>query len=267
MDPSLFTTEAAVALITLTVLEIVLGIDNVIFIAILAGKLPPEQQRRARTIGLMLAMVQRILFLLVIGWIMHLDKTVLFELPDGLVQALVPEESHEDAYAKAAAITIKDVIIALGGVFLLFKAVREIHDKLEGPEPKASTARRAASTFASVLVQIMVLDMVFSIDSVLTAVGLTKHIEIMIAAVIVSVLIMIAFSGAIARFVEKHPTMKMLALAILVTIGVLLIAEGFAVHIPRGYLYFAMAFAFAVEMLNIKVRTARNHSASSAPPR
>ena len=144
MDLAFFTPEAAVALVTLTVLEIVLGIDNVIFIAILAGKLPPEQQKKARTIGLLLAMVQRILFLMLIGWILHLDKTVLFELPDGLVQALVPDESTEEAIAKASAFTVKDVIIALGGVFLLFKAVREIHDKLEGPEPKASTARRSA---------------------------------------------------------------------------------------------------------------------------
>ncbi|MCA9294764.1 MAG: TerC family protein [Phycisphaerales bacterium] len=252
MDPTLFTPTAAVALVTLTILEIVLGIDNVIFIAILAGKLPESQQRRARTIGLLLAMVQRILLLLVITWLLRLERIVLFHVPWG--ESHGPAHEIEQAATNGTPVSIKDLIIALGGLFLIFKATREIHDKLEGPEPAQTTARRAAATFGAVLVQIMLLDIVFSIDSVLTAVGLTKHIEIMIAAVVISVIIMIAFSGAVARFVEKHPTMKMLALAILLTIGVLLLAEGFGIEVPRGYLYFAMAFAFGVEMLNIKVR-------------
>ncbi len=261
MDPALFTPAAFVALFTLTVLEIVLGIDNVIFIAILAGKLPPEQQKRARTIGLLLAMAQRIVFLFAITWLMRLEQIVLFHVPWGEPHT----EPALEQVGTGTPVSIKDVIIALGGMFLIFKATHEIHDKLEEPPKAERTENRAKATFGAVLMQIILLDAVFSIDSVLTAVGLTEHIEIMITAVVISVIIMIAFSGGIAKFVEKHPTMKMLALAILVTIGVLLIGDAFGAEIPRGYLYFAMAFAFGVEMLNIKVRGKRKKNHRRAP--
>jgi predicted tellurium resistance membrane protein TerC len=224
--------QAWLALATLTSLEIVLGVDNVIFISILVGKLRPEQQNRARLIGLTLAMVMRILLLLSLSWVMRLT-TPLFSL-----------FGH--------GISGRDLILLIGGLFLLAKATHEIHDKLEGEEGHASA--RVHASYWSVLVQIMLLDIVFSLDSVITAIGMANQVSIMVIAVVVAVLFMMVFSGKISDFVHQHPTVKMLALSFLLLIGVMLIADGFGRHIPKGYLYFAMAFSVFVEMLNIKMR-------------
>jgi len=268
MLEALMTPDAIAALVTLTALEIVLGIDNIIFIAILSGKLPAHQQHKARQIGLLLAMVQRILFLLVIGWIMKLDSVHLFNwgavVPDWL--ASPPPVPSPEALAEAAAhgtntghevgdqiLTIKELILLVGGIFLMIKSVLEIHHKIEG-DPEKEMKDRPAASFNSIIIQILMLDIVFSIDSVLTAVGITQIVPVMIIAVVVSVIVMMVAAGPIANFVNKHPTVKMLALAILLMIGMLLVAEGLEFHFPRGYLYFAMAFAFVVEMLNIRAK-------------
>jgi predicted tellurium resistance membrane protein TerC len=229
--------DAWIGLVTLTVLEIVLGIDNVIFLSILAQKLPAEQQGKARQLGLMLALGMRILLLLSLSWVMRLTSP-LFTVPG------VPK-----AYGE---ISGRDLILLLGGLFLIAKSVREIHEKLEGQEGHVS--RRVAPSFAAVLIQIMLLDVVFSLDSVITAVGMVDDIPVMIAAVIIAVLFMLVFAKAVGDFVAKHPTVKILALSFLVLIGVNLVAEGAGQHIPKGYTYFAMAFAFLVEMLNLRVR-------------
>jgi predicted tellurium resistance membrane protein TerC len=223
--------ELAVAFITLCVLEIVLGIDNVIFISILAGKLPPEQQPKARFIGLSLAMITRVLLLLSIVWMAR------------LTHPLFTIFQHE--------VSGRDLILLAGGIFLVWKSTQEIHQKLEGAEAHGSA--RAAS-FQGVIIQIILLDIVFSLDSVITAVGMVNNIPIMIAAVIIAVIFMMFFSGPISGFVERHPTVKMLALSFLLLIGVVLIADGLGQHISKGYIYFAMAFSVFVEMLNIKTR-------------
>lgn len=222
-----------IALITLTALEIVLSIDNIIFITILAGKLPAQQRARARTVGLSLALIGRILLLLSIVWVMS------------LTQPLVT--------IRGFAVSERDIILILGGLFLIAKSVDEIHAKIEGKEEHHAAAKGRV-TFGSVIGQILLLDIVFSLDSVITAVGMAKDVPVMIAAVVIAILIMLAASGPISDFVERHPTIKMLALAFLVLIGVNLLAEGFHQHIERGYTYFAMAFAVAVEMLNLRVR-------------
>ena len=227
--------EGLVAFLTLAALEIVLGIDNIVFIAILSGKLPPEKRKRVRVIGLLGAMVMRILLLLAITWIMRLDRNVLFTLP-----------------VLNDPITGKDLVLILGGLFLLAKATFEIHDKLEAGDESA--AGRTARSVAVAVVQIMLIDLVFSIDSVITAVGMAKHVEVMIAAVIASVLVMLAFSGPICAFIEKHPTIKILALAFLLLIGLMLMVEGLGQHVSKGYIYFAMGFSLFVEMLNIRLR-------------
>jgi len=224
--------ESLIALLTLTVLEIVLGIDNIIFISILSGKLPKEQQNKARLTGLALAMISRILLLFSIVWIMKLT------LP--LFTILGQEISG------------KDIILIGGGLFLIGKSTFEIHDKLEGGEDHKSG--RAVKSFASVIIQIMLLDIVFSLDSVITAVGMARELIIMVLAVIIAVGVMMVSSKSISVFVEKHPTVKMLALSFLLLIGVSLIAEGFEQHIPKGYIYFAMAFSVFVEMLNLKMK-------------
>ncbi|HEY0671197.1 MAG TPA: TerC family protein [Longimicrobiales bacterium] len=224
--------SAWIAFATLTLLEIVLGIDNVVFISILAGKLPKAQREKARIIGLSLAMIMRILLLFLLTWIVRLTQP-LFEV--------VGQE-----------ISGRDLILIIGGLFLLFKSTHEIHDNLEGEHGQKSA--KVAATMGSVLVQIMLLDIVFSLDSVITAVGMVDEIAIMIAAVVVSIGFMLLFSGHIARFVDKHPTIKMLALAFLILIGVTLIAEGLGQHISKGYIYFAMAFSVGVEILNLKMR-------------
>jgi predicted tellurium resistance membrane protein TerC len=224
--------QAWIAFLTLAALEIVLGIDNIVFISILVGKLPPHQQAGAYRVGLGLAMVMRILLLLSLSWIMGLTAP-LFTLP-----------------LAGRPITGRDLVLIVGGLFLVAKSTHEIHDKLEGHEGGKSA--RVAASYGAVLVQIMVLDIVFSLDSVITAVGMVRQVGIMISAVVAAVLVMMVFARAIGDFVQRRPTIKMLALAFLLAIGVMLIADGFGHHVPRGYLYFAMAFSLFVEMLNLK---------------
>jgi len=237
--------EAATALATLTALEIVLGIDNIVFISILTGKLPEQQRARARFLGLSVAMISRILLLLTIGWVMKLKK-VLFTIPQNFILG----EPHD--------VTGKDLVLLVGGLFLIVKATKEIHHKIDGGEsaagehPDPARHLRSAS-LAGVVTQIMLIDIVFSLDSVITAVGMAKEIWIMVAAVIIAVCTMMLLAGRISRFVEHHPTIKMLALAFLLLIGVMLVAESIGEHIPKGYVYFAMAFSLAVEVLNIRV--------------
>jgi predicted tellurium resistance membrane protein TerC len=230
LDPQIW-----VSLLTLTALEIVLGIDNIIFISILAGKLPAEQQARARKLGLSLALITRILLLCSITWLMKLT-TDLFTLP-------VLNEG----------ISGKDLILLVGGLFLIGKSVIEVHEKLEGAEGHANPVGRGAQ-FARVIVQILLLDIVFSLDSVITAVGMADNLGVMITAVIIALVVMLAFAGAISDFVNRHPTLKMLALSFLILIGVTLVGEALGQHIPKGYIYFSMAFAFGVEMLNLRLR-------------
>jgi predicted tellurium resistance membrane protein TerC len=224
--------EAWIALLTLTVLEIVLGIDNVIFISILAGKLPREKQGTARTAGLGLAMLMRIGLLFSLTWIMRLTAPLF---------TVLGEE-----------ISGRDLVLLIGGLFLLYKSTHEIHDRLEGDEGEDSV--RARPSLASVLVQIMLLDIVFSLDSVITAVGMADDLGVMITAVVIAVGFMMVFAAPVSGFVERHPTVKMLALSFLLLIGLTLIADGLGRHIPKGYIYFAMAFSVAVEMLNIRMR-------------
>jgi predicted tellurium resistance membrane protein TerC len=236
--------HAWIGLLTLTVLELVLGIDNIVFISILSGKLPAHQQKKARFIGLSLAMLMRILLLLCITWVM------------GLTRPLFAFAGFE--------FTGRAIILVAGGLFLLVKSTHEIHDDIEG-EDEHRQARAMGSLFA-VLVQISLLDIVFSLDSVITAVGMVDEIAIMIIAVIVAVIVMMVFAGPVSGFVGRHPTVKMLALSFLLLIGVNLIAEGVGFHIPRGYTYFAMAFSLFVEMLNLKIRS-RKPAAQALPSR
>lgn len=232
-----------ISLITLTVLEIVLGIDNIIFISIMASKLPANKQKKARQLGLALAMITRVLLLLSLSWIMTLTSP-LFNMGEWI--ALTDAE-----LLKQFTISGRDLILIIGGLFLIYKSTSEIHHKLEGADHQAET--KAVVTFTGVIVQILLLDIVFSLDSVITAVGMADHIEVMIAAVIIAVLVMMLSAGGISDFVNKHPTVKMLALSFLLLIGVSLLAEGFDQHIPKGYIYFAMAFSVLVEMLNLKM--------------
>lgn len=224
--------QAWIALLTLTVLEIVLGIDNIIFISILSGRLPPEQRARGRTIGLAGAMLTRILLLASLAWVAHLTVE------------LFSVAGH--------AITARDLVLVGGGLFLLAKATFEIHHSLEGGA-EHETGRRRVS-FAAVIAQIMVLDLVFSLDSVITAIGMAEHLAVMITAVVVAVAVMMAAAGPISRFVEGHPTVKMLALSFLLLVGMSLVAEGFGQHLNKGYIYFAMGFSVLVEMLNLRLR-------------
>jgi predicted tellurium resistance membrane protein TerC len=224
--------QAWIGFATLTVLEIVLGIDNIVFISILADRLPPAQQPRARLLGLGLAMVSRILLLLSLSWIIGLTAPLF---------SILGEQ-----------ISGRDLVLILGGLFLLAKSTHEIHGNLEGGGGHASL--RAAPSFTAVLIQIMLLDIVFSLDSVITAVGMVNEIGVMVAAIVVAIGFMMAFSGAISGFVSRHPTIKMLALSFLILIGVALIAEGLDQHIPKGYIYFAMAFSVGVEILNLRMR-------------
>ncbi len=248
----LFTLDNAVALLTLTALEIVLGIDNIVFIAILTAKLPPHLSGRARTIGLFLAMGMRVLLLLTLTWVMSLTGE-LFSLSD-----LGFSGEFGDF-----ALSGKDLILIGGGTFLIAKATTEIHAKIEGRHAHDRPANRSA-TFAGVILQILLIDLVFSLDSVITAVGMAKDTRVMIAAVIIAVLVMLAAAGAVTRFVEKHPTVKMLALSFLLLIGVLLVAEGFHQHISKGYIYFAMAFSLLVEFLNLASRAKRDRASPPA---
>jgi predicted tellurium resistance membrane protein TerC len=227
-DPNAWTALAA-----LTALEIVLGIDNIIFISILAGRLPAAEQPRARFLGLAIAMVSRILLLFSITWVMRLTAPLF---------TVVAQE-----------ISGRDLILIFGGLFLLAKATHEIHVKLEGEQDGHNTVGRAS--LAAVLAQIFVIDVVFSLDSVITAVGMADDLAVMVIAVVAAVVVMMALAGSISRFVETHPTIKVLALSFLLLIGVSLIAEGFEQHLPKGYIYFAMAFSIFVEMINMRIRT------------
>ncbi len=231
----LLTADAIIALITLTVLEIVLGVDNVIFISILAGKLPADQQDRARKVGLMAAMLMRIALLFSLAWIVRLTEPIVTILERG--------------------ISGRDMILLGGGLFLLAKATREIHEKLEGEEGEMTA--RVAPSFGAVIGQIMLLDIVFSLDSVITAVGMADQLAVMVLAVMIAVGIMMVSAASISRFVNEHPTVKVLALSFLLLIGASLIAEGLGTHIPKGYIYFAMAFSVFVEMINLRAAKKR----------
>jgi predicted tellurium resistance membrane protein TerC len=232
--------QAWIALATLTALEIVLGIDNIIFISILVGRVPGERRNRARVIGLALAMITRIALLLCLTWVMSLTSTLF---------AVLGQE-----------ISGRDLILIFGGLFLLGKSTHEIHNSLEGEEESAKS--KAVASFAGVLVQIAIIDIVFSLDSVITAVGLANNIEVMVIAIVISVGVMMFSARAIGDFVDGHPTIKMLALSFLILVGVALLGEGFGLHIPKGYIYFAMAFSVGVEMLNLRIR-----ARSAAPVR
>jgi predicted tellurium resistance membrane protein TerC len=232
--------EAWAALLTLTVLEIVLGIDNVIFLSVIVSRIPPHQAKRARQIGLALALIFRILLLSILVWLIGLTEPV-FE-------------------ARGFAFSWRDMILIGGGLFLIAKATHEIHGEVEARESEESEVSKSR-TFFWIIVQIIVIDMVFSLDSIITAIGMAKDIEIMIAAVIIACYIMYVSSGPVARFVAEHPTTKMLALAFLVLIGVALVADGFHFHIPRAYIYFAIAFSAAVELFNVLAKRNRNKAA------
>ena len=236
--------HAWAAFATLTALELVLGIDNIIFISILVDRLPPEKREWARKAGLLAAMLMRLGLLFMLSWIISM-KMPLFTLP------ILQEE-----------ISVRDLILLLGGLFLLWKSVGEIHETLEGSQVPAPRNFRLNTVI--ILVQIMIIDLVFSLDSIITAIGMVEQVEVMVASVVASVGLMMVFAGPISRFVSAHPTVRMLALAFLVVIGVVLIAEGFGHHVPKGYMYSAMAFALAVEMLNIRLR--KPSSRSSAIP-
>ncbi|HEY8943064.1 MAG TPA: TerC family protein [Polyangiaceae bacterium] len=232
------TPEGWISLLTLTAMEIVLGIDNIIFISILSSKLPESEQARARSVGLMLALIMRLGLLFAISWMMRLTEPLFDILGRG--------------------VSGRDLILLFGGLFLVGKAVYEIHDKLEVQHEEKGVSGRRAS-FQGVLIQILLLDMVFSLDSVITAVGMAPAIIIMMIAMVIAVGVMLVFAGPISAFVERHPTMKMLALAFLLMIGVMLVAEGMGQHISKGYIYFAMAFSLAVELINMRMR--RSHAA------
>jgi predicted tellurium resistance membrane protein TerC len=232
----LFTVENIVALATLTSLEIVLGIDNIVFISILTGKLPAEQRGRARKLGMSAAMLMRIALLFALSWVMRLTSP------------LVEPFGHP--------VSGRDLILMLGGLFLIGKATFEIHERVEGETPAAVAVRRAP-TFRAVIAQIMVLDIVFSLDSVITAVGMAQSLVVMIVAVVLAVGVMLAFAGSVGDFVEHNPTIKMLALSFLLLIGVMLVADGLGQHIPKGYIYFAMAFSLLVELLNLRAHKVR----------
>lgn len=238
-DPGILT-----ALVTLTVLEIILGVDNIIFISIVSNKLPAEQQPRARLIGLLLAMVFRIALLLTITWIIKLTNPI-FTIP------FIEEEGQP------LGISWKDLILIAGGIFLVFKSTLEIHHKLEKVKPVDQQVKIAPAAFSAVIMQIVLVDAVFSFDSILTAIGLVDQVWVMITAVVISMTIMILFAGAISRFINKHPTLQILALAFLIMIGVMLVAEGFHQHFNKAYIYTAIAFSLVVELINMRLRKNR----------
>jgi predicted tellurium resistance membrane protein TerC len=236
---TLLTSAGITSLLTLTALEIVLGVDNIIFVSIIAGKLPHKEQKNARQIGLSLAMFIRIGLLFILGWILGLQKD-LFNLQDwGL-----PFDMGFSG---------KDLILLIGGVFLIYKTTSELHQKLEGDEEDISH-RKTSLKLSKAIVDIAIINLVFSLDSIITAVGMTNDIAVMAGAVVLSTLAMLLFAGKVGDFVEKHPTIKILALSFLIMIGTLLVAEAFKIHVPKGYVYFSMAFSFLVEMINMRVR-------------
>lgn len=232
--------EIWISLLTLTVLEIVLGIDNIVFISILAGKLPADQQAKARQTGLSLALITRVLLLCGLAWMVKLTSP-LFHIP----AFWFLHEPH--------GVSGRDLILIIGGLFLLWKSTHEIHDKLEGED--GAVSGKVAPKFFATIIQILLLDIVFSLDSVITAVGMARHLPVMIAAVIIALIFMLIFAGRLSDFIHRHPSLKMLALSFLLLIGCALVAEGFHKEIPKGYIYFAMAFSVGVESLNIRMRT------------
>ncbi len=233
------TPEIWISLLTLTVLEIILGIDNIVFISILAAKLPVTQQAKARQAGLSLALITRVMLLCGLAWMVKLTRP-LFHIP----AVLILDEPR--------GVSGRDLILLLGGLFLLWKSTREIHDRLEGQD--GAITSRVAPKFVSVVIQILLLDIVFSLDSVITAVGMARHLGVMIAAVVLALIFMLILAGRISDFIHRHPSLKMLALSFLLLIGVALVAEAFHQQIPKGYIYFAMAFSVGVETLNIRMR-------------
>ena len=269
--------DALLALITLTAMEIVLGIDNIVFIAILASRLPVQQQARARNLGLIAAMGTRILLLFSITWVLKLDTAFIhltdLGIPAGVVGVdpahpkLLPGDPAPDPHSSVAralainGISVKDLILLIGGLFLIWKSVREIHHKIEG---HADTKPVVAASFANVVFQIALMDIIFSLDSVITAVGMVDadKVWVMVVSIILAILVMLKYAGAVARFVDRHPTIKVLALSFLILIGVMLVAEGIGTHFSKGYIYFAMAFSLVVEMLNMRVRTSPTTQAS-----
>jgi predicted tellurium resistance membrane protein TerC len=240
LDPEIW-----ISLITLTVLEIVLGIDNIVFISIMAAKLPLNQQRKARQVGLALAMITRVLLLLSLTWVMTLTAPIIN------LGALL--NFSDPDWIEKLTLSGRDIILIIGGLFLIYKSTAEMHDKLEAEDHKVKSKK--AISFSGVIVQILVLDVVFSLDSVITAVGMANHVGVMIAAVIIAVLVMMVSAGSISNFVNKHPTVKMLALSFLLLIGLSLLIEGFEQHIPKGYIYFAMAFSVFVELMNLRMKS------------
>jgi len=247
----LFTPEALFALLTLTLLEIVLGIDNIIFISIVTGKLPAAQQNRARITGLVLALVMRLGLLMAIGFILKLDKP-LVELPFSLPSSGTHSGEGAPHASGNLGLSIKDLLLLAGGLFLVAKSVSEIHGKMEGAEH--APAAKTTSAMSAAIVQIILIDLVFSFDSILTAVGLTDIVPVMMIAVVLSMVVMLIFSGGIARFINKHPTFQILALSFLILIGFTLIVEGLHVHVAKGYVYFSVAFALVIELINLRVR-------------
>ena len=237
--------ELWVAFLTLTALEIVLGIDNIIFISILVSRLPKHQQPKARFFGLALAMGTRILLLLSISWVMRLTADLFHVFDQGF--------------------SGRDLILLFGGLFLLWKSTAEIFHSLEGEE-EAQTAGGKAYGFMGIIVQIAIIDIVFSLDSVITAVGLVDNVPVMVAAIVISVIVMMLSAGTISDFIDKHPSLKILALSFLIVVGTVLVAEAFGVHVPKGYVYFAMAFSLAVEAVNIRMRVARARARKEAEP-
>lgn len=233
IDLALDSPETWISLLTLSSLEIVLGLDNIIFISILVGKLPEAHRDRARRLGLLGAFVTRLGLLAMLSWIMHLERT-LFSV------------AGRD-------FTGKSVVLLIGGLFLIYKATREIHERFEGPDLEEEVAKKGKATVSGVIFQILLLDLVFSIDSVVTAVGMAQELWIMVAANIIALGVMLLASKSIAVFVDRHPSIKVLALSFLLTIGVLLVAESFEIHVPKGYIYFAMAYAVGIEILNIRI--------------
>jgi predicted tellurium resistance membrane protein TerC len=252
----MLSTDWIASLLTLTAMEVVLGIDNIVLLTILTGKLPREQQGLARRLGLGLALGTRILLLLALSWVLSLTRPVLELSSLGVPAAWLPPEVN--------ALSWRDIILIVGGVFLIAKSTYEIHEKLEG-SPEAPQPRGSAR-FGWTLAQIAILDIIFSLDSVITAVGMARHLWVMITAMVVAVGMMLVFAGPVGDFVHRHPTVKMLALSFLILIGVMLVAEGFGQHIDRGYIYFAMAFSLGVEMLNLRARRKKSALAASPDP-
>lgn len=242
--PNFASPDIWLSLITLTFLEIVLGVDNIIFVSIVANQLPRAEQPKARNYGLTLALVFRLILLLGIGFILSLDKPIL-EVP------------YMTNHGEPIGLSVKDLILLFGGLFLIYKSTQEIGEKLEGHN-HSDTKKKANSTMASVIFQICVVNIVFSFDSILTAIGMTQEIVVMMIAVVISIFVMMIFSGPISTFINKHPTMQMLALSFLILIGVMLVAEAFHQHVSKGYIYFAIAFSLGVEVLNMRLRKKSN---------